>query len=61
MNRWICSLLNHPGATLFYDEEGFLVKDCSCRTILFISFDPDHEWDLNDFDRILARYGLEDR
>ena len=58
--RWLCSLLKHPGASLFYDEEGFMVKDCLCRTIIFTSFDPDHEWDQSDFERVLARYGLVD-
>jgi len=43
-----------------YDEEGFMVKDCSCRTIIFASFDPDHEWDQSDFAQVLAKYGLVD-
>ena len=58
--RWLCSLFNHPGATLIYDEEGFIVKDCSCQTIIFTSFDPDHEWDQSDFAQVLAKYGLVD-
>ena len=58
--RWLCNLFNHPWATLIYDDEGFMVKDCSCQTIIFASFDPDHEWDKSDFARVLAKYGLYD-
>ncbi len=43
-----------------YDEDGYMVKDCSCRTIIFASFDPDHTWDQVDYKQVIARYGLED-
>ena len=58
--RRLCDWLGHPWATLMFDEEGFFVKDCSCRTVIFASFDPDHEWDPSDYARVLARYGLVD-
>ena len=58
--RWLCSLFHHRGATLMYDEDGYMVKDCSCRTIIFASFDPDHTWDQVDYKQVIARYGLED-